>query len=311
MNPAMAPMGPAMCWRLGSSRGLTLDRPRVLAIVNVTPDSFSDGGQRADPASAARFAVEAIRAGADGVDVGGESTRPGAERVEPRVQIERVVPAIRAIRAALGPGPVISVDTTRAEVAQAAIDAGADAVNDVSAATEDPGMLGLVAQRGVGLVLMHRLRPPGEDVYSHQYAQSPTYGDVVREVAAYLAARAAAALAAGVDADAIVIDPGLGFGKSVEQNVELIRRSDELCRLGFPLLSGLSRKSFVGVVSGVAMDAPPAERLGGTVALSVEHFRRGARLFRVHDAGPVVQALRAAAQVNAAMSSDPPPGGRG
>lgn len=282
---------PTQRWRLGE-RVISLDRPRLVAILNVTPDSFADGGRFASPADAARAAVDAIERGADMLDVGGESTRPGAARVTGDEQIDRVVPAIRAIRAA-GVAAPISVDTTRARVAAAALDAGADAVNDVSAGTEDPGMLALCAQRAAGVVLMHRLAPPERDSYSDRYADAPKYEDVVLDVRASLGERLRAAIDAGIDASRVVLDPGLGFGKSVEQNLELIARTREIASLGRPVMSALSRKSFVGRAS-LGRDSTPDQRLAGTLALSVAHLLGGARLFRVHDVAPHAEALGAA-----------------
>ncbi len=288
----MSNRGPAI-WRIGAAKSVVLDRARLMAIVNVTPDSFFDGGTLADAAAAAAFARLAVGGGADVLDVGGESTRPGAGRVSAAEQISRVVPAIRAIRSsggALGEAP-ISVDTTLVSVAAAALDAGADAINDVSAGTEDAGMLALAAERRAGIVLMHRLRPPGEDSYSDKYERPPVYADVVAEVEEFLSARAEAALAAGVDRAAIVLDPGLGFGKSVEQNLELIRRTGELCGLGYPILSGISRKSFTGRYAGLA-ESTPAERLAPSLELSLEHRRAGASIFRVHDVAETARLLR-------------------
>ncbi|MEQ8769354.1 MAG: dihydropteroate synthase [Phycisphaerales bacterium] len=263
-----------------------------MAILNVTPDSFSDGGRLNTPQRAAEAAARLIADGADILDIGGESTRPGAERVSADDQIARVVPAIRAIRDA-GIDAPITIDTTRARTAAAALDAGADAVNDVSGGTEDPEMLALVAERGCGVVLMHRLRPPDTDSFSDAYERAPEYADVVEDVRAKLADMLARAAAAGIDAGAVVLDPGLGFGKTVEQNMALIRGTDRIAALGRPVLSGLSRKSFVGRIS-LGRDSDPSERLEGTVALSVEHLARGARVFRVHDPGPVSRALHAA-----------------
>lgn len=288
------PRPPVPSWRFARRGGLTLDQPRVLAILNVTPDSFSDGGQLAGPDDAAAAALAAIRAGADGIDLGGESTRPGAERVPAAEQVARVVPALQAVRRAIGPEPVITIDTTRAAVAHAALEAGADAINDVSAGLEDPALLPLAGERGCGIILMHRLCPPGEDVLSHLHAKPPAYADVVREVASFLVARVSAALSAGVSDDAIVLDPGLGFGKNVDQNLDLIRRTDELLRLGFPIMSALSRKSFVGAAAGLPRAGEPTERLAATIALTLAHRAAGASLFRVHDPAPVRQALRAA-----------------
>lgn len=289
----VTPADPSWCY---SPRGsLPLDRPRILGVINLTPDSFSDGGRTETPADAVRLASKLIADGADMLDIGGESTRPGAQRVDAAEQIRRTEPAIRAIRAAggvLGAVP-ISIDTTLTGVARAALDAGADAINDVSAGREDDDLFPLAAERGAGLILMHRAAPPGVDSYSDRYASSPRYSDVVAEVGAFLRARADGAIAAGIDRAAIVLDPGLGFGKSVEQNVELVRRTYELVRLGFPVLSAASRKSFVGRVS-LERDSAPSERLAGSIAFSVAHFAAGARLFRVHDVREQAEALRAA-----------------
>lgn len=286
-------------WQIAPGRTLGLDSPRVIAILNLTPDSFSDGGLLPTTAAAVRRAQVAVDEGAAMLDIGGESTRPGAARVDPAEQIARTIPAIRAIRSAGGPlaDIPISIDTTRATVARAALDAGADIINDVSGALEDPAMLALAAERGSGIILMHRERPPELDRYSTDYgsAPAPIAGDIVAHVRAALASMLERAALAGVDEQAIVLDPGLGFGKTVEQNLALIARTPALLTLGRPVLSGLSRKSFVGAASappGALL--PPDERLPGTLALSVTHLRAGARLFRVHDVATHNQALRAA-----------------
>lgn len=290
-----------MRWRLRHA-GLDLTEPRVMAIINATPDSFyagsrtlpgPAGGPGSDGAALAlERAAAAVASGADMLDIGGESTRPGAERIGADEQIRRVAPAIRAIREA-GIAVPISVDTTLASVANEAIAAGADAINDVSAGTEDRAMLDLAARTGCGLVLMHRLAAPGRDRYSDGYSTAPVYHDVVSSVRSFLADRVGAAIAAGVAPDQIVVDPGLGFGKSVAQNMELIRRTAEIAADGRPVLSGLSRKSFVGRVS-LRRDSEPSERLPGTLALSVAHLAAGARIFRVHDVAEHLQSLRAA-----------------
>jgi len=275
-----------------------------MGILNVTPDSFFDGGAHPGAESAVAAARAMAGAGAWVIDVGGESTRPGAARVAEHEQIARVVPVIAALRAGEVRGPdgspvLVTVDTTRAAVAEAALAAGADAINDVSAGLDDAGMLELAGRRGCGIVLMHRLTEPARDSYSDRYARPPEYagGGVVPAVAEFLAERARAALAAGVGAPGIVLDPGLGFGKTVEQNLALIRRTGELARLGYPVLSGLSRKSFTGRAGGLGAGSAPGERLGATIALTLEHARAGAAIFRVHDVGPVVQALVAARRV--------------
>jgi dihydropteroate synthase len=281
-------------WHIAWHKSLDLATPRVIAILNLTPDSFADAGRLLTPEVALAAADRAIAAGAAMLDIGGESTRPGAQRIDAREQLARVIPAIRAIRAR-HPDIAISIDTTLASVAREALDAGADAVNDVSAGLEDDDMLPLVAQSGAGMILMHRLLPPGADSYSDRYASVPTYdaGGVVDHVVRFLTGRANAAICAGVRAESIVLDPGLGFGKSVEQNIELIREAPALRALGFPVLSALSKKSFVGRV-GLARDSAPSERLAPTLAMSVLHFQAGARLFRVHDVAEHVEALRVA-----------------
>lgn len=286
-----------------------LDRPRVMAIVNVTPDSFSDGGAYPSTDDVVRAAARMLEQGADLLDLGGESTRPGAHSVAPEEQIRRVVPAIVAIRRELGDAFPITIDTTRSAVARAAFDAGADALNDISAASDDPEMLPMIARKARGVVLMHRLRPSASDRYSTQYLHPPQYRDqassgsdadgqvasgVVEVVGAYLRDRLAASLAAGIARGAIVLDPGLGFGKSVDDNLRLIARTRELCALGCPVLSGLSRKSFTAHVGGVPSDRPMRDRVSASVGLSIAHLHAGAMIFRVHDVAEHVQALRSA-----------------
>lgn len=226
------------------------------------------------------------------LDIGGESTRPGAERIEIQEQIERVVPIIEAIRSA-GIQMPISVDTTRSAVALAALEAGADVVNDVSGMDEDPEMLPLIAERGCGVIVMHRLVTPDQDSFSDQYTNKPVYKNVVEEVGAYLAAQVDRAVSAGVEQSRIVLDPGLGFGKSVEDNLRLIQGTRELVKLGNAVMSGLSRKSFVGRV-GLGRDSDPRERVFASVGMSVAHLHAGARIFRVHDIAEHREALDAA-----------------
>jgi dihydropteroate synthase len=278
-----------------------------MAILNCTPDSFFDGGVFPNLEAALAAAERAVDEGADLLDIGGESTRPGAARVEAAEQVRRTIPLIRAIRArngSLGSIP-ITIDTTLAEVARAALDAGADAINDVSAGIDDPGMLALAASRGAGIVLMHRLRTPPADAYSDQYREPPVYRDVVADVAEYLSARTQAAERAGIPREGIVLDPGLGFGKTVEQNFELVRRTGELCGLGYPVLSAASRKSFVGKAQGMAV-SEPGQRLPGSIAFSIMHYGAGARIFRVHDVAEQVRALRAAHAIATATAANHP-----
>jgi dihydropteroate synthase len=299
------PSGGGQVWRLSPDRWLPLDQPRIMAILNVTPDSFSDGGEHADPGRASDAAARFVAEGADVIDIGGESTRPGAAEIPSEEQIARVVPAIRAIRGLSGAAGkiAITIDTTRPSVAAAALDAGADAINDVSGALDGQrdgsspeAMLQLAARRRCGIILMHRLRAPAADQYSDQYQKPPEYRDVVEEVALFLIARTRAAVSAGVDGSGVVVDPGLGFGKTVEQNMALVRGSGEIgARAGCPVLGAASRKSFVGRVF-LGRDSEPRERAAGSIEISLMQLSAGVRLFRVHDVGAQALALRAAWQ---------------
>lgn len=267
-------------WQVAPGVGVNLDRPRLMGILNVTPDSFSDGGRFADAAQAAEEGLRLLEDGADLLDIGGESTRPGAEAVPVDEQIRRIVPVIERIHARR-PEALISVDTTQSAVAEAALSAGATIINDVSAGRDDPELLGLAAERRCGLILMHRRSVPRDDSFSDQYgADAPEYGNVVEEVRTFLEERVAAATAAGVSESALIVDPGLGFGKTVEQNFELIRSMAALAGLGAGVLGAASRKSFLGAATGVAT---PRDRLAGSLAAAAAMFVRGVRLFRVHD----------------------------
>ncbi|MFM7809107.1 MAG: dihydropteroate synthase, partial [Planctomycetota bacterium] len=250
--------------------------PRLMGILNCTPDSFHAGGRSMDARAAIDHGLRLVHEGADIVDVGGESTRPGATRVPADEQVRRVVPVIEGLRAA-GVG-TISVDTTLSQVAERALATGASMVNDVSAGTEDARLMQVAAAAGAELVLMHRLVVPGDDRYSDRYEREPQYGDVVSEVGAWLAERLQAAAHAGVSHERVLIDPGFGFGKSVAQNFEMLRRLGEFA--GHRVLVGLSRKSFLGAVAG----APePADRLPATLAAAMLAMRAGASVLRVHD----------------------------
>ncbi|MBI1303807.1 MAG: dihydropteroate synthase [Phycisphaera sp.] len=273
-------------WTVGPDRVVSLEPFVLMGVVNMTPDSFSDGGRFATVDEAFAHAMQLVDEGAGILDIGGESTRPGAEPVAADEQIRRVVPLIARIRTRSN--TAISVDTTSATVAEAALEAGADIVNDVSAGADDPAMLPLVARRGVGIVLMHRLAAPREDSYSDRYEREPVYGDVVRAVCDHLLARVDAAIGAGVARDCIALDPGLGFGKSVAQNYELLARTSELAALGYPVLVGASRKSFLGAVSG---RSDPEQRIIGSVVAAVAAFGGGARIVRAHDVGAHREAL--------------------
>ncbi len=255
-----------------------------MGVVNVTPDSFSDGGLYLDPEKAIAHGVELVEAGAAILDVGGESTRPGAQEVPADEELRRVVPAIAGLAAA---GAEISVDTSKAAVAAAALDAGAAIVNDVTALRGDGEMAALCADREATVVLMHMAGSP------RTMQESPAYDDVVAEVKAFLAARIEAAVAAGVAEERIWLDPGIGFGKTAEHNLLLLRRLAELADLGRPLVIGTSRKSFIGRLDGSEAD----ERLGGTIASSVLAAAEGAAVLRVHDVAEVGQALSVATAI--------------
>lgn len=270
---------------------LSLDVPRIMGILNVTPDSFSDGGQSFSLTEAMDRARKLIAEGADILDIGGESTRPGAQSVEPGEQIRRVVPVIAGIRASnWGKRVLISVDTTIAEVAEQAIRAGTDIINDVSGGIDDPDMFSIVAREQAGMVIMHRLLKPAQDVYSDQRENGK--GSSINEVREHLDRLVKRAAAAGIAPERLVLDPGLGFGKSVEENLALIVRTRELSEK-FPVLSGLSRKSFTAKAAGMSMELPATDRLEATLALSVLHLLKGAMIFRVHDVRAHVLALRA------------------
>jgi dihydropteroate synthase len=255
-----------------------------MGVVNVTPDSFSDGGLYLDPEAAIAHGRQLVDEGAEILDVGGESTRPGAEAVGEGEELRRVVPVIRG----LSDGECrISVDTSKAAVAAAALEAGAEIVNDVTALRGDPEMASLCAERGATVILMHMLGEP------RTMQQDPRYEDVVAEVKAFLGGRLEAALAAGIAGERVWLDPGIGFGKTSDHNMELLRRLDELRELGRPLVVGTSRKSFIGKV-----DASPAgQRIGGTIASSVLAAVEGADVLRVHDVAEVRQALTVAAAI--------------
>ena len=293
---------PANQWCLSPTSTLTLDEPKIIAILNVTPDSFSDGGELLTTDAIVARAKQALDEGAHMLDIGGESTRPGAQRINPNEQITRTRPAIEAIRKA-GIDAPISIDTTRAEVAEAALDAGADTINDVSGGTEDPDILALAAERSVGIILMHRLRPPEGDSYSDRYTDAPVYENgVVHAVREALQDAATRAHDAGGAHDAVVLDPGLGFGKTVDQNLALVNAAQEFESLGHPTLSAASRKSFVGAITRVE---DPRERTAGSVAVSLAHYSQGVRLFRVHDIAPHAHALRIAHALHGLTPTDP------
>jgi dihydropteroate synthase len=263
--------------------------PVLMGILNVTPDSFSDGGEFFSVEAAVAQAGRMLDEGAHIIDVGGESTRPGSDPVSYKEELHRVIPVIRGILG-VHPEVLVSIDTYRASTAEAALDAGAQIVNDVTA-LGDPKMAALIAERGCPVVLMHMLGEP------KSMQQDPRYEDVVREVRDFLALRAERAVAAGVAEENIVLDPGIGFGKTLQHNLELLNNLDALVQLGFPVLIGTSRKSFLGKILG-SDDAK--SRLFGTVASTVLAYERGATLFRVHDVRPNREALAVAGAIRRA-----------
>jgi len=283
MNRGPAAQGETSLGRLLSGSG-----PVLLGILNVTPDSFSDGGEFFGVEAAVAQAGRMLDEGARAIDVGGESTRPGSDPVSPEEELRRAVPVVREILAAR-PEAIVSIDTRRASIAEAALDAGARIVNDVTA-LGDPEMAKLVAERGCPVVLMHMLGEP------KSMQQDPRYENVVLEVREFLARRAERAVAFGVAEDNIILDPGIGFGKTLEHNLELLNRLDVLVELGFTVLVGASRKSFLGKISS----GGPKERLFGTVATNVLAYERGATLFRVHDVRANKEALEVAAAIRGA-----------
>jgi dihydropteroate synthase len=257
---------------------------RIMGVVNVTPDSFSDGGAFLDRDAAVNHGLRLAFEGADLLDIGGESTRPGAEPVAEREELARVLPVIEGIRAA-DSEVRISIDTSKAGVAAAALDAGAGYVNDVTALRGDPDMAALVAERGVDVCLMHMVGTP------RTMQAEAHYDDVVADVRDFLEERIAAAVAAGIALERIEIDPGIGFGKNVDHNLELLGRLRELTTLGRPVVLGTSRKSFLGKITG----RETAERMPATLATIVMGYERGAEVFRVHDVAPARDALCVAA----------------
>ena len=275
MNPEGGPAGnPA-----GSFAGLSLDKPRIFGIINVTPDSFSDGGEALTVSDTLVKGRAMIEAGADILDVGGESTRPGAEPVGAEEEMARVEPVVRALA---GEGFAVSIDTRRAQVMTAAIEAGAKIVNDITALTHDPDSLGVVVESGLSVVLMHMQGEPGT------MQDDPQYQDAALDVFGYLKDRVRACEAAGMKRGLIAVDPGIGFGKTVDHNLEILARLGLYSGLGCPVLLGASRKSFIGKISRAE---EPKDRLAGSLAAVLAAARQGVRLFRVHDVAETRQAL--------------------
>jgi dihydropteroate synthase len=272
-----------LAWRFAAAT-VRLDRPVIMGILNITPDSFWDGGRHDSVAAAVRHAVAMHEDGAGIIDIGGESTRPGARAVAAADEIARVVPVVEAVANEL-PGVPISVDTTKSDVARAALDAGAGIINDVSGLRLDPTLGAVVADRGAGIVLMHS-RGSVEQMARYDlanYSSTPAL-----DVADELADAVERALEQGIARTAIVVDPGFGFAKRTEDSLRVLEHINDVAALGYPLLVGLSRKRFIGDVSG---GLPPVDRLGGTIAACVYAYMRGAHIFRVHDVLPVRNAL--------------------
>jgi len=250
-----------------------------MGILNVTPDSFSDGGAHSTAEAAILHAEAMIAEGADIIDIGGESTRPGADPVSSEDEANRTLPVIRALA---GSGAVISIDTMKAEVAEAAVNAGARIINDVSACTSDKDMVRVVAESGAGIVLMHMKGEP------RTMQSNPSYEDVVQEVAAYLKARANSLVTAGVAQESIMLDPGIGFGKTMTHNLRLLANLEKISEAGFPVLAGISRKSFIGTITGRDVN----ERLAGTLAGLVWCLTKGIHVLRVHDVPQTLDAIK-------------------
>ncbi|ABM62533.1 dihydropteroate synthase [Halorhodospira halophila] len=271
-------------------RPLTLDRPRVMGVLNITPDSFSDGGSYLDLDRARAHARQMVAEGADLIDVGGESSRPGAPPVPLDQELERVIPVVEAlVREVDCP---ISVDTYKPAVARAAVAAGAGLINDIRA-LQEPGALEAAAGLGVPVCLMHMQGQP------QTMQESPSYHDVVAEVGEFLAERVAAAEAAGLPRERIVLDPGFGFGKTLAHNYQLLRHLERIVALGLPVLVGMSRKSMVGKL----LDRPVEERLAGSLGAAAVAVFQGARIIRAHDVGPTADAVRVAAAAATAQES--------
>jgi dihydropteroate synthase len=254
----------------------------IMGVVNVTPDSFSDGGRYLDPGAAVEHGRRLAAEGAHILDVGGESTRPGAADVPAAEELRRVLPVVEGLA---GAGPTVSIDTSKAAVAEAALDAGAGYVNDVTAFRGDPRLAGLVASRDVPCCLMHMLGTP------RTMQDDPRYDDVVSEVKAFLDERLAFAVAEGVAEERVMLDPGIGFGKTIDHNLALLARLDEIAALGRPVVVGVSRKSFLGAITG----REAGERAVATAAANVLALERGASVFRVHDVAETLDALAVAA----------------
>lgn len=267
---------------------LQQNRPVMMGILNLTPDSFSDGGSHTERGAAVQFALQMVREGADIIDVGGESTRPGAERIPPQEQIHRTAHIIAALRKTLPDQILISIDTTLSEVADAAIDAGANILNDVRAGRDDDAIFQLVAQKNLPIILMHMQGTP------QTMQQNPSYENPVQDIKKFLLERAEAAQRVGIPKSNIVIDPGIGFGKTKDHNLQLMHNLDQFVSTGYPVLLGASRKRFLGAIS---KETNPKDLIGATCAATVIGVTAGVQIFRVHDVMPNRQAAEIARAV--------------
>jgi len=264
-------------------------RPLIMGILNITPDSFSDGGAFLDTGAALEQARTLLAEGADLLDIGGESTRPGADPVSADEQLQRVVPVIRVLRRHLPAGCLLSIDTTRSQVAKAAVAEGVNIVNDVSGGCDDPEMLGLLGALNLPVILMHR-----QGASSKTMQDNPVYADVIGEIKAFLLTQVSKAEAKGIASHNIILDPGIGFGKRREDNIAIMASLDEFVALGYPILLGTSRKRFMGAI---CQEEDPKQLLGATVATTVMGVMQGVRMFRVHDVKPNRQAADITAHI--------------
>lgn len=262
-----------------SFAGLSLDQPRLMGVVNVTPDSFSDGGDFIDPQRAIAHGLQMSEDGADILDVGGESTRPGSKPVSINEELDRVLPVIEGLAEE---GKRVSIDTRHAEVMRLAIAAGASIVNDVTALTGDPESMRVCAEAGVDVVIMHMQGQP------QTMQNNPTYDDAAADIFDYLTARASDMEGAGINRGKIAVDPGIGFGKNLNHNLRVLSKLDDYSSTGLPVLLGVSRKSFI---SRIDRDVAPKDRVAGSIAAAIAGYQRGVRLFRVHDVAETRQAL--------------------
>ena len=276
---------------LSGGRILDFSRPNIMGVLNVTPDSFSDGGEYLKPDAAAARIRQIIGEGADIIDVGGESSRPGSEPVDKETELERVIPVIRDIRA-ISDIP-ISIDTTKAAVAKEALEAGADIVNDISALRFDPDMIDLVAESGVPIVLMHMLGKP------KTMQHNPSYNDCVNDIMQFFSERLHFCLNYGISKDRVIIDPGIGFGKRLNDNLAIFNKLNQFDTFGCPIMIGASRKSFIKLITGDTGEA--SKRIGGSITAALVSVIKGVDIIRVHDVAETIEAVRIYLAINEAV----------